>query len=192
MIAVKVAHDHTGFSPKDLIKGLEFTARQAKETGRPSVALIGACGPKNDDVDAAVTSAIRAGVFTVVSAGDHSQAASAYSPARASGAFTVAATNLKDECTKFSNFGPAVDIYAPGEGIISTSIGSSPTSTLSGTAQAAAHVAGLAAYFLTTHAESGATPATIGDTIIKLANHRVLHNVPDHTVNLLASNNTGL
>ncbi|MFD9728211.1 S8 family serine peptidase [Streptomyces sp. NPDC059072] len=91
-----------------------------------------------------------------------------------------------------SNFGPAVDIYAPGEGIISTSIGSSPASTLSGTAQAAAHVAGLAAYFLTTHAESGATPATIGDTNIKLANHRVLHNVPDHTVNLLASNNTGL
>ncbi|KAG5352822.1 hypothetical protein C0989_000273 [Termitomyces sp. Mn162] len=42
------------------------------------------------------------------------------SPARASGAITVGATNIADSRASFSNYGSVVALFAPGENIIST------------------------------------------------------------------------
>ncbi|WP_408057291.1 S8 family serine peptidase [Streptomyces bobili] len=56
--------------------------------------------------------------------------------------------------------------------------------TLSGTEQAAAHVAGVAAYLLSTSTEL--TPATVGKAITSIATRYALDNVPAGTNNLLA------
>ncbi|MFE5518472.1 S8 family peptidase [Streptomyces virginiae] len=186
--SVKVADSQGAAEPKDIIRGLEWALAHTKERGGPSVALLGACLPPDAALDAQVNAAVEQGLFVVVPAGDENKDAGDLSPARAAGAFTVGASNVRDERTHFSNYGPAVDIFAPGEGILSTHIGS-PTSTtrLDGTAQAAAHVAGLAAYLLST--VENVTTSTIRDTIIALASKDMLSDVPENTCNLLAFNN---
>jgi len=189
VIAVKVAYANGEVDPKALIKGLEWTLEQAKASGRPSVALIGgAWMGKNADVDEAVDAAANGGLFVVVPAGDNNDDALTHSPSGASGAFTVGASTLADERWYGSGHGPGVNVFAPGENVLSTYIGSDRmTATLSGTAQAAAHVAGLAAYLLSTSTE--VTPATVRDAITVLATRDALANIPDGTSNLLAFNN---
>lgn len=188
-IAVKVAYPNGEVDPKNLIKGLEWTVEQAKASGRPSVALIGgAWMGKNADVDEVINAAANGGLLVVVPAGDNDDDALQRSPSGASGAFTVGASTLNDERWYLSGYGPAVGIFAPGENILSTYIGDAQrTATLSGTAQAAAHVAGLAAYLLSTSAE--VTPATVRDAITVLATRDALTDIPDGTSNLLAFNN---
>lgn len=70
----------------------------------------------------------------VVAAGNENRDALNSSPARATGAITVGATTIADTRASFSNFGSAVDIFAPGQDITSTWIGSTNAiNTISGT-----------------------------------------------------------
>lgn len=83
--------------------------------------------------------------------------ASTRSPASAAAALTVAALDPRtDERLAVSNYGAAVDVYAPGVNI--TSLGPAdyysdppvafPIDTFTGTSQATAHVAGVCALLL--------------------------------------------
>lgn len=65
----------------------------------------------------AVAAAVDAGVFTVVAAGNDGADASQTSPASEPFVFTVGATDRNDNRASFSNFGPVVDIFAPGVNI---------------------------------------------------------------------------
>ena len=65
-------------------------------------------------------------------------------PAKYTEAFAVAATNSNDQRAGFSNYGPEVDVAAPGVGIYSTYLGGGNASR-NGTSMATPHVAGLAA-----------------------------------------------
>ena len=70
----------------------------------------------------ALDDAIRASIFTgvtyVVSAGDESANVKDFTPARIPEVITVAATDINDVKTSTSNFGPGVDVFAPGHNII--------------------------------------------------------------------------
>ena len=68
-----------------------------------------------------------AGVHLVVAAGNAASLAEDFSPARVPSAITVGATAIDDAETWFSNYGPAVDIFAPGEDVVST--GNSPNAS---------------------------------------------------------------
>ncbi|KAJ6545860.1 peptidase S8/S53 domain-containing protein [Mycena vulgaris] len=70
------------------------------------------------------------------------------SPAAAEKILTVGASTIADTRASFSNYGPCVDVFAPGVSISSTWIGS-PTAeaTGSGTSVALPHTAGMLAYF---------------------------------------------
>lgn len=105
----------------------------------------------------------QAGIFVVASSGNEASSVPSY-PAAYQGVISVAATNIANERADYSNFGPSIDIAAPGgspvtdlngdgiaDGIIST-IGNDSGldieygyAQLSGTSMAAPHVSGVIA-----------------------------------------------
>ena len=62
--------------------------------------------------------AINSGIHVVVSAGNADLDSDSQSPARAHAAIVVGATDINDAKADFSNWGPGVDIFAPGVNVI--------------------------------------------------------------------------
>lgn len=83
------------------------------------------------------------GGITLFAAGNHSSTGNWY-PGCYSGCFAVAATDHNDIKASYSNYGPWVDVSAPGTDVYSTYTGSS-YNTVSGTSMACPHVSGIAA-----------------------------------------------
>jgi len=97
-----------------------------------------------------------------VGAGNAKEDAKNTSPARVSEVITVGASDSNDAIASFSNFGPSVDIFAPGVSILSA--WKYGFKIASGTSAAAPHVAGYGAYLL--GIDSSLTPASVASTII--------------------------
>ncbi|KAL4808300.1 alkaline protease 1 [Aspergillus unguis] len=124
----------------------------------------------------AVEDAYDAGVLSVVAAGNDNTDASESSPASAPNALTVAASTVDNARASFSNYGDVVDIFAPGEDILSAWIGSSTaTNTISGTSMATPHIVGLSLYLMAL--EGLSTPSAVTSRIKELATEDVLSNV---------------
>jgi subtilisin family serine protease len=98
-------------------------------------------------LEEAVAYASQRGVVLVVAAGNEGRDAPSY-PGAIKPAIAVGATALNDRRAFFSNFGPWVDLAAPGQAILSTfwdPIGGSIYTTQTGTSTAAPLVAGVVA-----------------------------------------------
>ncbi len=119
---------------------------------KPAVATMSVNVAQDLALNAAIDALNNKGVTVVALAGDNGADACSYSPASANYAFTVGATKSNDYRASFSNYGPCVNMFAPGYNILSDDA-FNDTSTLvkSGTAMAAAHVAGVAALYLQAH-----------------------------------------
>lgn len=70
--------------------------------------------------------AINSGIHVTASAGNANTLSSTQSPARAEAIITVGATDVNDAKASYSNYGPGVDIYAPGTNVLSSYIGGMP------------------------------------------------------------------
>lgn len=115
----------------------------------PSVANMSLGGFPNDDLDNAVLNSIRTGITYVVAAGNESDFSSEFSPARLAEAVTVGATDEFDQGAFFTNFGPVVDLFAPGVFVLSADAGSDTGGVFfSGTSMASPHTAGAVALYL--------------------------------------------
>jgi cerevisin len=128
---------------------------------------------------------VASGVFLGVAAGNEGAPAGLVSPASEPTVCTVGATSPNDTLTSWSNYGPLVDILAPGLDITSAWIGGT-IRTIDGTSMASPHVVGLAAYML----GLGAPVSGLCDVLASAANKGVIDptTLPDNTVNLLAYN----
>ncbi|MDZ4700373.1 MAG: S8 family serine peptidase [Rhodothermales bacterium] len=119
-------------------------------------------------LDEAIERSIRDGVVYVVAAGNNAKDASTYSPAHVRDAITVGAFNEASTFSSFSNYGPAVDLLAPGEFIVSLSITNKKFLAIqAGTSQAAPFVAGAAALYLTRF--PNASPYQVQQAIIEVS-----------------------
>ena len=91
-------------------------------------------GGKSTALNLVVANAFDKGVTVVVAAGNANADACNYSPASEPKAITVGSTTITDGVSSFSNFGPCVDVYAPGTDITAAYIGSNTAKkTINGT-----------------------------------------------------------
>ncbi len=117
----------------------------------PAVANMSIWGSGSPAVDGAVAGAVNQGVtFVVIAGNDFGVDACTKSPAREPTAITVGSTDpASDQRSGFSNIGPCIDMFAPGDDIVSATDASDTSSgPKSGTSMAAPHVAGVAARVL--------------------------------------------
>lgn len=96
------------------ITGIEWVANAARSSGRPSVASMSFGGSHMDSLNTAVTNLVSSGVTTVAAAGNSNADAVNYSPGGAPSVITVGASDINDSRASFSNYGPVVDVHAPG------------------------------------------------------------------------------
>ncbi|RWS24812.1 alkaline protease-like protein [Leptotrombidium deliense] len=96
-------------------------------------------------VNNAANGAVDDGHLLVVAAGNDDTNVADVSPASAKKAITVAATNRKNMKSAFSNYGKAVDLFAPGVGCKVADLNSNKYTTNDGTSFSAPLVSGVAA-----------------------------------------------
>jgi subtilisin family serine protease len=157
LTAVKVLGCNGSGSTSGVIEGVDWVTQNAQ---KPAIANMSLGGGTSQAEDEAVRTSANSGVFYSIAAMNDGANACNYSPARAgrtknadgtwnkdNGIMTVAATNSSDEEASWSNYGPCVDIWAPGVNVKSTKLGGG-TVLMSGTSMAAPHVGGGGALYL--------------------------------------------
>ncbi|MEC3973738.1 S8 family peptidase [Amycolatopsis sp. H20-H5] len=179
LFPVRVLDKDGGGATENIIAGIDWVTHNAHQ---PAVAVLGIGGVPNDKLDTAVRAL--AGVMPVaVPAGGETADAGGFSPGRVAEVLTVGATDVQDKVAPSSNFGAAVDLYAPGVEIPSLLMGGSGAGVLSGTSLAAAHVAGVAALYRSLHPRE--TPAQVTKALVDGASTGALTGVREGTANRL-------
>ncbi|PPQ87122.1 hypothetical protein CVT25_000941 [Psilocybe cyanescens] len=209
IIAVKVLSDAGSGSVSGIVTGLNWVISQAEISGRPSIVSLSLGGSASTPLDNAIAAVTAAGIHAAVAAGNSNANAANYSPARAPSAVTVGASTILDERASFSNYGPVVDIFAPGLSVLSSWIGGTTvrrfevlsflidksthlwlrekaTNVISGTSMATPHVAGLIAYLISK--DGNLSPAEISTKLQTYSVKGALTSLPSTTLNYLAHN----
>lgn len=161
IVSVRVTPCQGGATVTDLVKGLNWVAKNAQ---KPAVVTF--TFSTSSGLDAAVQNVIDNGITVVVAAGNTGQDACLFSPARVPDAITVSGTDDRDIRPDHFNYGPCVDVYAPGVNILSTWNNGS-WGAMSGISTAVPHVAGIAALYLEQH--PNASPSEVQDAIVNNA-----------------------
>lgn len=181
LYSVRVLDCNGSGTTSGVIAGVDWVTANQR---RPAVANMSLSGSYSDALNAAVQNSINSGVTYVVAAGNSAADACAYSPSSLSDVITVAAAAPGDEQASYSNFGPCVDIHAPGSAIVSAWNSSDDVLVkATGTSMASPHVTGAAALYL--ESNPGATPAQVTQAILTSATVNALSLVPSNTVNRL-------
>ncbi|CAE7900113.1 unnamed protein product, partial [Symbiodinium sp. KB8] len=189
LIAVRVFGCTGGGSTAVILNALEWVSQTAAQRlatqGRRGVVNMSLGGGRSTTFDAATNKLAREGLVVVVAAGNENQDACNTSPAAAELAIAVGATDINDVKATFSNFGPCVDIQAPGVDIFSAyHTADTSANVLDGTSMASPAVAGMAARYL--QQRPTATVSEVRRALLCTATQNTLTGLPaDGTPNLL-------
>ncbi|MGW0554665.1 S8 family peptidase [Streptomyces sp. NPDC002926] len=170
VVGVRVLDNSGSGTTAQVVAGIDWVTQNAS---KPAVANMSLGGGIDTALDTAVRNSIASGVTYAVAAGNDGANASNYSPARVAEAITVGSTTSTDARSSFSNYGTALDIFAPGSSITSAwNTSDSATNTISGTSMATPHVTGAAALYLA--ANRTATPAQVSAALTSAATSGVV------------------
>ncbi len=146
IMAVKVFPATGSGSVSDIARGVNYAVARGAHIINASYGALGNSGFTQTEL-AAITAARDAGVIFVAAAGNSAanMDVSRFYPAAHAldNIVTVGNSTRRDELSLSSNFGSAVDLFAPGSEIVSLGYtNTTGTATLSGTSMAAPHVSG--------------------------------------------------
>mgnify|MGYP002787182285 CR=1 FL=1 len=115
LIGVQVLDCDGSGSTSGMLSAIDWLKKNAK---RPCVVNMSFVGPRSPSIDYSLMQLVKAGIPVTVAAGNFNKDASAYSPnGDAVGAIAVGATDAQMRRASFSNYGAAVDLFAPGRGV---------------------------------------------------------------------------
>ncbi|KAF3032274.1 hypothetical protein E8E11_001911 [Didymella keratinophila] len=198
LVDVKVFDGATG-SVSATLTGIQWAVNDvvARGTEKSSVFSMSLSARTTSTLmDDAVKAAYNAGILTIAAAGNENVPIGDTTPARLPEAFTVGMTQPDRGRVNIiadiygSNYGPEMDVFAPGRDIVSAShLSDNGTATKTGTSMATPLVAGLVCYLRTL--EGGlATPKQAADRVLVLALKNVVGD-PKGSPNLLVNNGSG-
>jgi len=167
LIGVRVLGDNGRGSISTIIAGVDWVTQERKKksnSGKAMIANLSIEAKVSRAFNQAVTNGWNAGVVMITAAGNAGKRACSSSPASADKSITAASTNKADERAWFSNYGSCVDIFAPGEKILSSSPGGK-TKLRSGTSMSVPHVSGAAAFYMEQNVKM--TPDQVRQAILK-------------------------
>ena len=170
----------------DVVAGLNWVIANH---GSPAVINMSLGSPsRSQTLNDGVQDAINAGIQVVVASGNvetnESYNACDWSPGSVTDALTIGATTSSDYKAGFSTFGSCIDLFAPGSGILTTTMGGG-NGTYGGTSIASPMVAGAAALYLAGH--PGASPSQVASAIKAQATNGLLNDIGAGSPNLLLS-----
>ncbi|MFC4811970.1 S8 family peptidase [Paenibacillus sp. GCM10023250] len=149
------AFDHNGSAyVSDIVLGIDWCVRSGMNIINMSFGM----KTRSKSLLTAVTNAFNAGVIIVASSGNDGKRKSIDYPARYPQTIAVGATNRLRRIAPFSNRGMYIDVYAPGEKILSSWL-RGKYNEMSGTSMATSHVSGAIALLLAHR--PGLTPTEI-------------------------------
>ncbi|HTG68467.1 MAG TPA: S8 family peptidase [Candidatus Udaeobacter sp.] len=159
LISPVKAFDHNGSAfVSDIILGIEWCIRNRMNVINMSFGM----KTRSKALLSAVTNAHNAGVIIVASSGNDGKRRSVDYPARYPQTIAVGATTRLRRVAPFSNRGAYIDVYAPGDKIVSAWL-RGKYNEMSGTSMATSHVSGAIALLLA-H-KPGLTPTEIKSII---------------------------
>ena len=116
--SVRVANCKGVAETAAIVKGLQFVEKVVKQQNWKAVVSLSLGGDKDATMESALTSLLSKGIPAVCAAGNTAQDSSHFSPAGLSTCITVGAADPEGYAATFSNYGSAVDVFAPGVEVV--------------------------------------------------------------------------